>query len=39
MGSKVKVEGLRCEEDGDLRAEDNASNGEECEGVLLASPS
>ena len=36
--SKVEIESLRCEEDGDLGAEDNTGNGKKSEGELLASP-
>lgn len=36
--SKVEIESLRCEKDGDFGAEDNTSNGEEGESELVASP-
>lgn len=36
--SKVEVESLTCEEDGNFGAEDNTSNGEESKSELVTSP-
>lgn len=36
--SKIKIQSLRCKEDGNLGAEDDTSNSEESKSVLVASP-